>query len=474
MKNNVYLYKIYKKLNMKQIYIVAALLISSFSLFAQVGIGTNIPDASAILDLTSTDKGFLLPRLSTADRDMVNNPAEGLWIYNTTEKCVQLALGTGTGAAHWSDCLGAATTPPAPTVFTASLTGRTCFDVAESNNGGAFGALSDRSKVNFATTPTFTYTYTNTAAATNVSFSFLNTNGTPIASVSPSTPTANVAANANLTMTATFATGLNATAASMSEADALTAELYVDYTVGTTTFRKKVTVNVRDSQCCRVLIAPGVYKDFLCHNLGADTSLDPHDMTQTNVWGLNGAYIQWGKRGPAGDARSTWVNATNDGANGFAAAPTSSARIANGVASWSTTAAADDAWLTDNGDKTANDPCPSGYRVPTIAEWEAVNTNNTPFQTGPWDNNHPNHYSSALYYGPDASTKLLTLPAAGYLANSLNSVDFTGIGFFGYYWSSTQEENTIRVYSMFFRSNDISTSDSSGRTSGHPVRCIAE
>ncbi|MFY9310222.1 MAG: hypothetical protein WAQ28_14340 [Bacteroidia bacterium] len=47
-----------------------------------VGIGTINPSSSAILDLTATDKGFLIPRL--ADTSAVTSPATGLLIYLTT------------------------------------------------------------------------------------------------------------------------------------------------------------------------------------------------------------------------------------------------------------------------------------------------------------------------------------------------------------------------------------------------------
>lgn len=41
-------------------------------------------DPSAILDLESTDKGFLPPRMTTAQRDAITSPAEGMVIYNTS------------------------------------------------------------------------------------------------------------------------------------------------------------------------------------------------------------------------------------------------------------------------------------------------------------------------------------------------------------------------------------------------------
>lgn len=47
---------------------------------AQVGIGTTNPSNNAVLDLSSTNKGMLLPRVN--DTSSVNNPSAGLMIYN--------------------------------------------------------------------------------------------------------------------------------------------------------------------------------------------------------------------------------------------------------------------------------------------------------------------------------------------------------------------------------------------------------
>ncbi|OFY82308.1 MAG: hypothetical protein A3F72_21790 [Bacteroidetes bacterium RIFCSPLOWO2_12_FULL_35_15] len=52
-----------------------------------VGIGTTIPDASAILHLESTDKGILISRLTTAQMNLVLFPANGLMVYNTDSSC---------------------------------------------------------------------------------------------------------------------------------------------------------------------------------------------------------------------------------------------------------------------------------------------------------------------------------------------------------------------------------------------------
>jgi hypothetical protein len=60
-----------------------AFMIVSYHLKAQTGIGTTTPHASAKLDITSTDKGFLPPRMTSAQRLAISNPAAGLFVYQT-------------------------------------------------------------------------------------------------------------------------------------------------------------------------------------------------------------------------------------------------------------------------------------------------------------------------------------------------------------------------------------------------------
>ncbi|NUN69218.1 MAG: hypothetical protein HUU02_05855 [Bacteroidetes bacterium] len=62
-----------------------------------VGISESsiIPDASAILELRSTQRGVLIPRLSTAERNAVASPAAGLMIYNTSTNELNIYNGSG-------------------------------------------------------------------------------------------------------------------------------------------------------------------------------------------------------------------------------------------------------------------------------------------------------------------------------------------------------------------------------------------
>ncbi|MGY0426518.1 MAG: hypothetical protein ACWIPI_06775, partial [Polaribacter sp.] len=68
---------------MKNILLLTLLLVFCTVATAQVGVGTETPDKSAVLDVTSTDKGFLPPRLSFDQIKAISTPPAGLIIYCT-------------------------------------------------------------------------------------------------------------------------------------------------------------------------------------------------------------------------------------------------------------------------------------------------------------------------------------------------------------------------------------------------------
>jgi hypothetical protein len=74
----------------------AVFFLLSTGLYAQnnVGIGTPTPDASSILDLTSSTKGFLAPRMTTLERTAITTPAPGLLVYDTDLGCYFYYNGT--------------------------------------------------------------------------------------------------------------------------------------------------------------------------------------------------------------------------------------------------------------------------------------------------------------------------------------------------------------------------------------------
>ena len=67
----------------RDIKILALIILISFTGMAQVGIGTTSPDASAALDISSTDGGILFPRMTSAQREAIVNPATSLTVFDT-------------------------------------------------------------------------------------------------------------------------------------------------------------------------------------------------------------------------------------------------------------------------------------------------------------------------------------------------------------------------------------------------------
>jgi hypothetical protein len=68
---------------MKQLLTLLAAVLLTATTYAQVGIGTTDPNGSAALDITSTTKGLLIPRMTNAERGFIDTPATGLMIYQT-------------------------------------------------------------------------------------------------------------------------------------------------------------------------------------------------------------------------------------------------------------------------------------------------------------------------------------------------------------------------------------------------------
>ncbi len=120
------------------------ILLSAFSLFCfasfsqSLGINTDgsPAHASALLDVMSTEKGFLPPRMTTTQRDAIASPATGLEIYNTTTNTKNVFNGTA-----WMSNVGhviQVTVSQFPAV--ATTTGFIPFDntIPQSTEGGEF------------------------------------------------------------------------------------------------------------------------------------------------------------------------------------------------------------------------------------------------------------------------------------------------------------------------------------------------
>ena len=375
-------------------------------IYGQIAVGGDTPDLSAALDLQSSSKGFLISRMTTAERNSIASPAVGLMIYNTGTYCLEINVGT-TSAPDWS----------AISCRTGTISGIDCAGATVTGSVNSF------------------------LSATGVSVSVPYTGG-------------NSGVYAGQTVSSTGVTGLTAT---LSAGNFASGSGSLSYTitgtpsaVGTASFALDIggqscTLAVASNPpVCRAKTDATTFRDFVCYNLGAaNTSADPF----TPSWEIIGGYWQWGTlaqaaAGPAGPNAGD----ANDGA----------------VSGWNTTGAPDGSW--SDASKTANDPCPSGFRVPTKAQWDGVVSNNTQTDVGTWTYS-PTNYASGKKFGND-----LLLPTAGYRSDGNGSL--SGRGGSGGYWSST-EGGMSYAWGIYFAVG-ASDTDNDERTYGLSVRCIAE
>ena len=82
---------------MKKYTYLLLLLFVTINLSAQVGINTDNsdPDASAMLDVKSTNKGVLIPRMSSTQRQQIIEPVVGLMVYDSTAQAFYYFNGMG-------------------------------------------------------------------------------------------------------------------------------------------------------------------------------------------------------------------------------------------------------------------------------------------------------------------------------------------------------------------------------------------
>ena len=212
------------------------------------------------LDLTSTDKVFLPPRLTTAQRDSITVIPAGAMIYNLDENCMQYW-----DTARWKgDCT------PAPLPGTIAT-----LDCAGAVNNGTLASGT-------------------AAAGVSSIISYTGGNGN---------------AHGGQIVASTGVTGLSATLAAGSFA---TGNGTVTYTItgtpsaaGTASFA--ITIGGQNCVLTRTVgnggatvVLPGNPQAWMRHNLGADTSLDP----DVPVNGIHGNYYQWGRAAIVASANS--------------------------------------------------------------------------------------------------------------------------------------------------------------------------
>ena len=360
-----------------------------------------------MLDVQSNTKGVLLPRMTSTQRDNISTPATGLMIFNTTTGCLEINLGMS-ASPSWQSIR---CTPG--TVATLDCQTAT---ISELSNAPLVQNVA-------ATGVTITLPYTGGDGKAYDSQSFPSTGVVGL--------TANLAAGSLVNGNGNLILSIDGTGTTSGLAE-------FAFNIGGQTCNLTVPVG------CGAYVDVGQWKAFSCYNLGAaNTAADPF----TPSWEIHGGYWQWGTQLEA------------------AAGPSDASTPNNGpVAGWNTSNIPNGAWNEDLTMPMPNNPCPSGFRVPTLAQWEGVYYSNSRSNVGSWSSS-PNNYSAGKEFG-----SRLVLPATGYRDPGNGALYSRGTTAF--YWSSRESGSDSGFY-LFF---NVSSGGSSflPRTYGNPVRCIAE
>jgi uncharacterized protein (TIGR02145 family) len=384
---------------------------------AGVGVGTNTPNASAKLEIASTTQGLLPPRMTTAQRNAIATPAAGLTIYNTTVNCLQWWNGS-----FWYDACG--NNPPVGT-----LTG---IDCASAVNSGILAQGTSASGVSSL----IPYTGGNGGAHGGQII-----NSTGVLGLTATLLPGNFASGTgNLTYEITGTAGTVGTAVFAISIGGQTCNLnwtvvpfQPQYPAGSVFCASGATAVVD-------VLNPITGKTWMDRNLGASqvavTSNDPNSY---------GDLYQWGRRSDGHQCRNSattvTLSSTDQPSHGdFIFAP-------NSPFDWRSPQNVN-LWQGVNG---VNNPCPSGYRIPTNTELNAERSS--------WSTNN----AAGAFASP------LKLTRGG--GRDITNGSIYNLGVYGYYWSSNVNNNeSINLYFLF--NNAIMSSYN--RSDGFSVRCIRD
>ncbi len=168
---------------MKRLLLILLIVAASFHLHAQVAINTtaSLPNASSMLDISSTTKGLLIPRMSSVQRTAIATPADGLTVYdNTTESIWYYKAGTG-----WLQIASNPVTLTLPYTGTANSTS-TLFSITNTGTGMAINASSAGGTGTYTATASLSSAgiiSDNTGAGEAITGRTVSQSGTPTGSV---------------------------------------------------------------------------------------------------------------------------------------------------------------------------------------------------------------------------------------------------------------------------------------------------
>lgn len=309
-----------------------------------------------------------------------------------------------------------------------TLQGKSCYDVNQADHAQC-GPTSGR-KNDFASTKTFYYTLVHTTAVSDVKF-YVDDNSGALKQQGGYVVNDNV-------LTLNFKDNIEQYIVDNGSA---VITITVVYKNATGEWRKIVReVKIQDCSCCGAYVSATVWKVFKCHNLGADENADPFILNQST----NGNYYKWA-------SKTVWGTAYSD----------------EKPANWESNTAPSGSWSGSDGKKTANDPCPTGFRVPTKTDFEGIlkeADKNPQSIVGTFTNGDKTNFGAGKYFGPG-----LLLPAAGYRTSSDGTT--TSRSNRGLYWTSTGGSGA--GYCLFF-TQDRAYVDRQSGSFAYSVRCVAE
>jgi len=194
----------------------------------------------------------------------------------------------------------------------------------------------------------------------------------------------------------------------------------------------KYTLSLKLTYNCGAYVSKGLWKEFMCHNLGANYKAHPMD----NATELCGNKYQWGQKEP-------FTTHEEEVKNIAKTVPTIDVPIT--------------AWQDDF--KTENDPCPIGYRVPNLDNFKGLTQYNSVQLISTWSGDKP--YLMKL--GED-----LILPFAGY-----NNGKTALIGEHGFYWTSHADSKTENSR-FVIHNNGTYNIDKHKSNFALSIRCVKE
>ncbi|QMU63168.1 MAG: hypothetical protein GKR88_02440 [Flavobacteriaceae bacterium] len=423
---------------MKKIIVTFTGIALNIATHAQIGVRTMSP-ASAAMDISSTSKGFLLPRMTKTQIDAIASPAEGLIVYCTNCNAKGLYLNNGSefinlinGAnisAHSVASIVAASDNPAngnPSI--ADLTSVGLTNLIATNLSGYEVAID-------APTPAPT-----TLAELQTIINNINASDAVLAQIGSDADSA----TQNSTVTIAQLNQIIPALTAINDANETAYRNYIDAnpnSFSSPATQAEVQAMIFLVNTPTVVGAGGAI--FMDRNLGATQVATSSD--DSNAYG---DLYQWGRNTDGHQFRTSSITA-----GPVASGNEGSVFILNGSYPYDWLSTRDDTrW--NGATKGSHDPCPDGFRVPTEAEWQT--------EFAAWTTNN----AAGAFNSP------LKLTTAGDRHHWHPGIGVENLHY-GFYWSSTASFNSGATASLLqFNSSSVVINSNYRRSYGMSVRCI--